>query len=465
MFLLFMIVLVAGNVLINVSLFKGYYMRQAKKRMLSTSEEIKRVYSENKDTLSDYIEMIDGTWGIWVRIADEDSNLLYTSKPERNKNTKLSEWAINAIKDGQKSIEKEDVYFSQISKDENNIVRLVCITKISEDEGSNYIILTRSIKSVYENISTANRLVEVSALVLFLLGSIFIFYLSNTITKPILQISEHAKEIAKLNFEKKLEVKYQNEVGTLANSINEISERLSISIDNLKSDIDDRKALVRNLSHELKTPISAVKGYTEGLKYAVADTPEKMNRYCDVIILECNKMDYLIKEMLELSAMERVDVVIEKSKFLAKQLAQALQLCFQRQIDECEINIEMVYDESFEIYGDYHLLERAAFNYMENAIRHTNEKGYIRVTIEEEEGRILFKVFNVGNPVSKDDIRNIWNVFYKTDKARARDSKNFGVGLSIVKANILLHYGDVWVVNQENGVEFGFWIPNETSVL
>lgn len=465
MFLLFMIVLVAGNVLINVSLFKGYYMRQAKKRMLSTSEEIKRVYSENKDTLSDYIEMIDGTWGIWVRIADEDSNLLYTSKPERNKNTKLSEWAINAIKDGQKSIEKEDVYFSQISKDENNIVRLVCITKISEDEGSNYIILTRSIKSVYENISTANRLVEVSALVLFLLGSIFIFYLSNTITKPILQISEHAKEIAKLNFEKKLEVKYQNEVGTLANSINEISERLSISIDNLKSDIDDRKALVRNLSHELKTPISAVKGYTEGLKYAVADTPEKMNRYCDVIILECNKMDYLIKEMLELSAMERVDVVIEKSKFPAKQLAQALQLCFQRQIDECEINIEMVYDESFEIYGDYHLLERAAFNYMENAIRHTNEKGYIRVTIEEEEGRVLFKVFNVGNPVSKDDIRNIWNVFYKTDKARARDSKNFGVGLSIVKANILLHYGDVWVVNQENGVEFGFWIPNETSVL
>lgn len=458
--MVFMIILVAGNVIINISLFKEYYMLQAKKRMRNTSGEIEKVYYENPDSLQDYIEMIDGTWGIWVRIADEDSNLLYTSKPEKSKSGRLSEWAVKEIAEGNEAIEEKGVYFSEISKDENNIVRLVCVTKIKNKNGDQYIILTRSIQSVYENISTANRLVEVTALVLVVLGSIFIYYLSKSITKPILEISEHAKEISKLNFSKKLNIKYQNELGTLAGTINEISDKLSVSIEGLKNDIDDRKALVRNMSHELKTPISAIKGYTEGLKYAVADTPEKMNRYCDVIILECNKMDYLVKQMLELSVMERVSWQIDKSNFHAQQLIEGIQMCFAEQIKVRQIQLIIEIKEDFVVYGDYHLIERAAFNYCENAIRHTNDGGIIKITLKNEENKFLFTIFNSGNCIEEDEINKIWKVFYKTDKSRARASNNFGVGLAIVKANITLHDGDVAVNNSENGVEFSFWIPN-----
>ncbi len=457
--MLFMIILVAGNVIINISLFKEYYMLQAKKRMRNTSAEIEKVYYENQDSLQDYIEMIDGTWGIWVRIADEESNLLYTSKPEKNKSGRLSEWAINVIAEGNETIKNKGVYYSEISRDENNIVRLVCVTKLKKN--NDFIILTRSIQSVYENISTANRLVEVSALVLFVLGAIFIYYLSKSITKPILEISDHAKEISNLNFGKKLNIKYQNELGTLAGTINEISDKLSVSIDGLKSDIDDRKVLVRNMSHELKTPISAVKGYAEGLKYAVADTPEKMNKYCDVIILECNKMDYLVKQMLELSVMERVDWQIEKSNFHVQQLIESIQLCFAEQIKVRQIQFLIEKKEDFVVYGDYHLLERATFNYLENAIRHTSNGGTIKITLKNEESGFLFTIFNSGNCVEENEISKIWKVFYKTDKSRARSSNNFGVGLAIVKANISLHSGEVGMRNLENGVEFSFWIPNE----
>lgn len=459
--MVFMIILVAGNVIINISLFKEYYMLQAKKRMRNTSGEIEKVYYENPDSLQDYIEMIDGTWGIWVRIADEDSNLLYTSKPEKSKSGRLSEWAVKVIAEGNEAIEEKGVYFSEISKDENNIVRLVCVTKLKNKNRDQYIILTRSIKSVYENISTANRLVEVTALVLVVLGSIFIYYLSKSITKPILEISEHAKEISKLNFSKKLNIKYQNELGTLAGTINEISDKLSVSIEGLKSDIDDRKTLVRNMSHELKTPISAIKGYTEGLKYAVADTPEKMNRYCDVIILECNKMDYLVKQMLELSVMERVSWQIDKSNFQVQQLIEGIQMCFAEQIKVRQIQLIIEIKEDFVVYGDYHLIERAAFNYLENAIRHTNDGGIIKITLKNEENRFLFTIFNSGNCIEEDEINKIWKVFYKTDKSRARASNNFGVGLAIVKANITLHEGEVGVRNKEDGVEFWFWIPSE----
>lgn len=459
--MVFMIILVAGNVIINISLFKEYYMLQAKKRMRNTSAEIEKVYYENRDSLQDYIEMIDGTWGIWVRVADQDSNLLYTSKPEKNKSGRLSKWAVDVIAEGNETIEEKGVYYSEISKDENNIVRLVCVTRLKKNNGNDYIILTRSIQSVYENINTANRLVEGTAFVLFVLGSIFIYYLSKSITKPILEISEHAKEISKLNFSKKLDIKYKNELGTLASTINEISDKLSVSIEGLKSDIDDRKVLVRNMSHELKTPISAIKGYTEGLKYAVADTPEKMNRYCDVIILECNKMDYLVKQMLELSVMERVNWQIEKSYFDVQQLIEGIQMCFAEQIKVRQIQLIIQKKEDFAVYGDYHLIERAAFNYLENAIRHTNDGGTIKITFKNEERAFLFTIFNSGSCVEEDEINKIWKVFYKADKSRARASNNFGVGLAIVKANIILHGGEVCVKNLANGVEFSFWIPNE----
>lgn len=457
--MLFMIILVAGNVTINIFLFKDYYMKQAKKRMQNTSIEIERVYLDNKDNIQDYIEMIDGTWGIWVRIADEDYNLLYTSKPDKNKNKKLAEWATLVINEGKTSLEKKEIYFSIITRDENNIKRLVCVKKLTGENGDTYIILTRSIQSVYENIDTANRLVEVTALVLLIIGSVFIFYFSKRITKPILEISEHSKEISKLNFNKKLSIKSKNEIGVLAQSINEISERLSVSIEGLKQDINDKKELVRNMSHELKTPISAIKGYAEGLKYAVADTPEKMNKYCDVIIMECNKMDFLVKEMLELSILERADWTIEKVIFPAKQLIESIEMCFAEQIKKQLIHFTIEGDKNCYINGDYHLIERAAFNYIENAIRHTKQYGIITITLESKEKGFLFKVFNYGSFIPQEDMENIWKVFYKTDKSRSRESNNYGVGLSIVKANINLHGGSVAVENKVDGVEFSFWIP------
>lgn len=464
-FVIFMLVLVAGNVIINISLFKEYYMRQAKKRMLNTSLEIKRVYTENEEIIQNYIEMIDGTWGIWVRIADDQGNLLYTSKPERNKDNKLSEWAVKTIQDGKKAVEEEGVYYSEIIRDENNIVRLVCLTSMKEDNHEVYIILTRSIKSVYENINTANRLVEGTAFVLFVVGLIFISYLSISITKPILDISEHAKEIANLNFSKKLPVKNQNEIGTLANAINDISDKLSLSIENLKSDIDDRKALVRNMSHELKTPISAIKGYTEGLKYAVANTPEKMDKYCDVIITECNKMDYLIKQMLELSAMETIGIKINKETFQIKHLIESIRMCFDKRIESKNINFKVYGDEEISIYADYHLIERATFNLIENAIRYTNMDGEIIFTFYKENEGVFFSIFNSGSTIPESELNNIWKVFYKTDKSRTRGSNNYGIGLSIVKENISLHEGIVSVENKNEGVEFSFWIPDEVEVL
>lgn len=455
-FTLFMLLLVVGNIVINVCYIKEYYMNQAKKRMKNTGKEIEKVYNENKHSVSEYIEMIDSTWGIWVRIADENYGILNTSKIDRDQNKELSQGIVNIIEAGKNNLEDSGYYFSEMSKEEDNIVRLVYVKKINNEK---YMILSRSIKSVNENIEAANHLTVVTGLVLLAIGFVFIFYFSRSITKPILEISKNAKEISKLNFNQRLNIKSNDEIGTLAGSINEISDKLSISIRGLKNDISDRKELVRNMSHELKTPISAVKGYAEGLKYAVADTPEKMNKYCDVIIMECNRMDILVKEMLELSKLESVNQQIKKEKFKSKKLKEGIQTYFAEQIRNQNINFSVIGEEDDIINGDYNLIERAAFNYIENAIHYTNKNGNIVITSGNKDRGFLFKVYNSGSSISEQDISDIWKVFYKTDKSRIREGNNYGVGLAIVKTTIDLHNGKVDVKNTDNGVEFSFWIP------
>jgi len=431
-------------------------MNQAKKRMISTVKEIEKVYDKNRSSTEEYIEMIDGTWGIWVRLADQDYNVLYTSKSEKNTNKVLSQRIINIIDAGKENLEEQGYYFSEVSKEEDNIIRLVYVKKM---DNKTYMILSRSVKSVYENIETANQLTVFTSLILMMVGFLFIFHFSKNITKPILEIGKNAKEISKLNFSQKLKIRSNNEIGVLAESINEISDKLSISIEELKTDINDRKELVRNMSHELKTPIAAVKGYAEGLKYAVADSPEKMNKYCDVIVAECNRMDALVKEMLELSKMESIHQEIQKEKFNASKLEEALKNCFGEQIKNSKIDFQIKGNPAVVINGDYNLIERAMFNYIENALNYVNQNGHILIRYDNYNKGFLFQIYNSGSNICEEEIGDIWKVFYKADKSRTRQKNNYGVGLAIVKTTIDLHHGKVDVRNQEEGVEFSFWIP------
>jgi signal transduction histidine kinase len=431
-------------------------MNQAKKRMVNTGNEIEKMYYSDENSVEAYMEMVNGTWGIRSRIVDDDYNIIYSSKTVKNEDKKLTYGILQLFEKGNKMLTEQRYYFSEIIREEDNVIRMVYIKKIDDEK---YIILSRSVKSVYENINAANNLTIITAISLMIVGFGFIFHFSKSVTKPILEISKNAKEIANLNFSKKLNIVSNDEIGILAQSINEISDKLSVSIEELKNDINDRKVLVRDMSHELKTPISAVKGYAEGLKYAVADTPEKMNKYCDIIIMECNKMDTLVKEMLEFSKMESINQEIEKEKFEAEKLIIEIQNCFGELIRNTNIHFKVSGDQYCLINGDYNLIERASFNFVENAINHTNQNGNIIIQYGNNNKGFLFQVFNSGSYIKDEEIEDIWKVFFKTDKSRERKGDNFGVGLAIVKATIDLHGGTVGVRNLDDGVEFSFWIP------
>lgn len=230
-------------------------------------------------------------------------------------------------------------------------------------------------------------------------------------------------------------------------------------MDSLKLDVERKKQLVRNISHELKTPIGVIKGYAEGLKFGVAEDKEKTDRYCTVIAAECNRMDNMVRELLNLSLLESGMFQIHLSRFDAAELIEKVLERFEPTFLEKNITLDLNIPKNLIVAADYELLERAINNYITNAINHLEGMRLIKVTAEKKESGIRIAVYNTGKPIPKDDLPHIWDVFYKVDKARSRQYGGHGLGLSIVQMIAELHGGITGVENVSEGVLFFIEIP------
>ena len=335
------------------------------------------------------------------------------------------------------------------------IKRVWDISKLNNDD---LLILAKPMSGIRESVAIANQFYAFSGLAILLMGIIVILIFIRKITKPVIEINNVAEGISKLDFSKRIDYNSQDELGNLAKSINNISEELSASISSLQLDVKRRKQLVRNISHELRTPIGVIKGYAEGLKFGVAEDREKAQKYCTVIASECDRMNDMVKELLELSALEE-SIKLEPSGFDAGDLINSVVDKFTPVLKDRNIILTNACTKGIMIDADYELLERAISNYLNNAINHVDEKGQITISNSLNEDAAVISVFNTGNHISENDIKNIWDVFYKVDKARSREYGGFGLGLSIVKSIIEAHQGSCGVKNVKDGVEFFITLP------
>ena len=228
-----------------------------------------------------------------------------------------------------------------------------------------------------------------------------------------------------------------------------------------KSKIDEmRQQFVSDVSHELKTPIALIQGYAEGLVENVVTDEESKKFYADVILDEANKMDALVKQLLELMKLEYGNREFKKEKFDLTELIEECVKKSQLLIQEKNIKTEINLKKPIYVYADDFYIEQVINNYITNAIKYIKEingekKIIISSEIRENE-KIRIKIFNTGEQIKKEDLSRIWNRFYKVDEARTRTDGGTGIGLSIVKAIMKNYKNDFGVINKENGVEFYF---------
>ena len=281
--------------------------------------------------------------------------------------------------------------------------------------------------------------------------------------------------MSNLDFSHKYNVTDDDEINELGKSINVMSEKLEKTINQLrntnielekdieeKSKIDEmRKSFISDVSHELKTHIALIQGYSEGLLENVNSDPENRKFYAEVILDESNKMDKMVRQLIELTKLEYEKREFNNRVFNIVELEKEIVRTSQVMLDEKGAEVEFDTKDKINVFADDFYVSQIITNYLTNAIKHVEEingEKYIKITntLLPDKDKVRITVFNTGYNISKENLSRVWNRFFKADEARNREDGGSGIGLSIVRA-IMNNYGnDYGVENKDNGVEFYF---------
>jgi two-component system sensor histidine kinase VanS len=458
----------------NARLMGRFYFSNKKNTLIKTYHDIDAIYQGDVAKIALQLEKIENDQGLLITIINADYTVLYDSwfkdKTPRPKPPNPAP---------PKSPRSPEVFLQSNAKElkaDRMIIKVFTDLRINADlvflgavlKNGNYLLLRTSIAAIEENVAIANRFLIITGLFTILVGSLLVFILTGRFTRPILDLKEIARKMARLDFSQKYSGNVQDEIGELGQSINSLSEQLEISISaltkanrKLQADIERerqidemRKSFISNVSHELKTPIALIQGYAEGLKVNVIDDAASKNFYCDVIMDEAAKMNRLVKQLLELAKLESGSLPLERVNFdLGKLLEQALkrnQLLFK----EKQTRLETTRAAGMWVDGDIDLIEQVINNYLSNALNHVSGKKLIRVGSKSNGAKLRITVFNSGPPIPEESLAKIWGSFYKVDKARTREYGGSGLGLSIVRAIQEAHGNAYGVNNLDDGVEF-----------
>lgn len=480
------LVLTAGTIIlcwfINNTFLEDFYLLSKERILENAYYEIESLINSEtmeKEEISLKLEKMGANSNITYIVMNGRSGVLVTAY-DNVKDNRILENILLPYLLGMNStnIMKSNEKYS-IAKNIDSRYNATYIELFGITEDGYYILLRTPLESIKESVKISNQFLSYVGIFVVLFSVILMIFITKRFTRPILELAEIAQKMKNLNFNIKYTRHDKDEIGILGNSMNELSEKLEITISELKSannelqkdieqktQIDEmRKEFLSNVSHELKTPIALIQGYAEGLQEGINDDAESRQFYCEVIMDEANKMNKMVKKLLTLNQIEFGQEQTTMEHFDLTALIQGVLQSVDILAKQNQIQILFKQKDSIYVWADEYQIEEVVTNYISNAIHHAAFEKRIEVNIERKEATARVSVFNTGNPIPQEDINKIWIKFYKVDKARTREYGGSGIGLSIVKAIMDSHHKECGVFNRENGVEFWFEVDCQNNIV
>ncbi len=286
-------------------------------------------------------------------------------------------------------------------------------------------------KSMMDVIGQMYQHIAWSALVAILIASVMILFMSLRISRPLVQMNEIARLIARGKFDRRAEVSSRDEIGQLAATFNDMAAQLKIQE-------DMRSGFVANVSHELRSPMTSIHGFAQGMLDGTIPQ-EEHDKYLQVIVGETRRLNKLIRELLDLSQIDSGNFPLNRQAFDINELIRRVLIRFEDKIEEKnqEIEVEFRQDRAM-VLADPDRIEQVVINLVDNAIKFTEPGGSIRLWTHSAVDKMLIGVGDTGPGIPEEDQPYVWERFYKVDKAHT-GRKGTGLGLSIVKKIIDQH--------------------------
>ena len=474
-------VIVLCLVAINSIVLESFYLYSKTQTVKGVYEKINNYYNLNGDiNIQDELQRIAFNNNFDIFIETDQNVIVFSTNRDFYTILEVITDA-SRYKDGnQDSViyQDEEIRVEKINDQNNNISYILLSGRL--DNGYHLYISMPTVP-IEESVEISNQALIVIGLIILLISAFIASYISKRFTNPIVELSDITNKMARLDFSQKYRIAdTDDEINELGKNINTMSDKLEGTIKQLrennselerdieeKSKIDEmRKQFISDVSHELKTPIALIQGYAEGLLENVNTDDESRKFYAEVILDESNKMDTLVKQLLELMKLEYGKREFNNETFnIVELINEVIRKC-KVMIEEKNITIDFEANKPVMVNADDFYIEQVVTNYFTNAIKHTievNKEKKIKITIEEKDNKIRVSVFNTGNPIPEEHLNKIWGRFYKEDTSRNRTDGGTGIGLALVKAIMNNYKNDYGVINKENGVEFYFELDKETK--
>lgn len=324
-----------------------------------------------------------------------------------------------------------------------------------------------SLESVKETTQIMKTYFLFVLIIAMFLAIIIVYIYSKKITKPLLHLNIVTKKMAKLDFSKKCNVHTNDEIEYLAENINYMSEKLKVTLkevkhsnEKLKEEIlfkekmdEFRKRFIADASHELKTPLTVMKGICEGLLDGIYDCNDQ--QYFENILNQTNDMSKLVYDLLNISKLELEGTVFKSNVFQLCDVVLKVHGKLKPLIDNKNLKVQLDLTEEF-VSADENKIQRVVQNIYSNAIRYTPENGEINICINTDKDKCYLNIENSPAEISNDDLLKVWEPFYRVEKSRNKDLGGTGLGLHMVKKILDKHKSDYGIKNTQKGVKVYF---------
>ena len=316
-----------------------------------------------------------------------------------------------------------------------------------------YVVIHSSMSSIQ---SEANSLLNISyimLIILFLLSLIILIFFTEIVYIPLRKITEATEQYASGNMHYEFTVESEDEMGYLAATLSYMASEIARSE-------DDQKKFVANVSHDFRSPLTSIKGYLEAMIDGTIP-PEMYEKYLTILLNETERLRKLTNSLLTLNNLNTKGIMLNKTDFDINRTIRNVAASFEGTCRAKTIAIELVLTgEEMYVVADVDKIQQVLYNLLDNAIKFSHHNSVIKLETSEKHNKIFVSVKDSGIGIPKDDLKLIWDRFYKSDLSRGKDKKGTGLGLSITKEIIRSHGENINVISTEGvGTEFIFSLP------
>jgi signal transduction histidine kinase len=428
-----------------------------------TFNELVNTAANNKALLENtaYLEQINS------QLEDSDSYLVLKKGDEVLFNGGTDNDALIEVLPGYDGTEENKYTSSYVDSSRQALVKRIDFLFADKKPGTAYIVT--GIQEVVPELRHLYSKIAVSiVIILVLTACLMIVWVYNSLITPLKKLQVAAENIKNGNLDFSVDVGGDDEIGQLGVAFEEMRLRLKDSAEEKLSDERENRALISNIAHDLKTPITAVKGYSEGILDGVANTPEKVDKYIRTIYNKANEMDTLINELTLYSKIDSNRIPYNFAKINVNDY-------FQDCVEEIGLDLEakgigLAYynyvDPDVMIIADPEQLRRVINNIVNNSVKYMDKpKGFISIRIKDVGDFIQVEMEDNGRGISQHDLPYIFDRFFRADASRNSATGGSGIGLSIVKKIIDDHGGKIWATSKEdNGTTMYFVIRKYEEV-